>query len=649
MILEEAVLEEVLDAQADEDAASLVDSSDDEAAGQDADLWLTLGTDAEVPTPDPDALCEVEQPSHDDVPEPQAVPDAVEPIEVELDRVVASPSVSVEASTPSIAVLPPDRSFHGPGLAAAALLVGAVASGVGFWMLTPESETTVSTYVLSAPPSQPLSVVDTTPLDLAISPDGTVVVYATVIDERRQLYRRGIAELEGTVLPDLPSPETMFFSPDGGRIGFADGRSTWHTVSLDGTSPRQLTPQFESSRGATWGPDGSIVLSEERSGLVRVLAPGSEREAITTPDRASGEAGHYWPHLLPGGRALLFTIVHVDGARTTVAVLDLTTREIRRLFPNGHNPQYVDPGYIVYSAAGSVYAVGFDRNRLEVRGYPVEVLSNVVSKSTGTADFHVSRSGDLAYALGTLRGLAPRTLTWVHRDGTEEPIPADPRGYASLRIQPGGQQVSLEVHEPQPAHVVWDLARETLESLMPLVVDASSRGGVTAVATQGGMPIPEGVGTSGDEETIVQATTPTQVGRVSPDGQWLAYASDERGRSDVYVSRVSQPEEQPWQVSLAGGRHPIWAPDGEHLYYLGPDGAMMAVALQTESVVYFEAPVELFRGPYVFESEDRSFDISPDGDRFLVIKHDDVTPQPRFDVIVVEGWVTQLAGRVRRP
>ena len=76
---------------------------------------------------------------------------------------------------------------------------------------------------------------------------------------------------------------------------------------------------------------------------------------------------------------------------------------------------------------------------------------------------------------------------------------------------------------------------------------------------------------------------------------------------------------------------------------------MMAVALQTESVVYFEAPVELFRGPYVFESEDRSFDISPDGDRFLVIKHDDVTPQPRFDVIVVEGWVTQLAGRVRRP
>src|SRR6185295_4060606 len=178
-------------------------------------------------------------------------------------------------------------------------------------------------------------------------------------------------------------------------------------------------------------------------GLLRVPAAGGEPAVLTVPDTAHGEQNHVFPSLLPGGRAVLFTITSpgpIENAQ--VAVLDLTTGQRKTLIRGGSQAEYVEPGYLVYAVAGTLRAVRFDPAKLEVSSDPVPVINSIMMQPNGAAEFSVSRQGTLVYVPGGATGTA-RSLVWVDRQGHEKPIPSPPRVYRMLRLSPDGTRVAV--------------------------------------------------------------------------------------------------------------------------------------------------------------------------------------------------------------
>ena len=211
-------------------------------------------------------------------------------------------------------------------------------------------------------------------------------------------------------------------------------------------------------RGATWAPDGTMIFatSNAATGLQRVSAAGGTPEVLTRPDRAQGEADHLWPELLPGGRAVLFTITALTGGldAAQVAVLDLQTGTRTVLVRGGSHAQYVPSGHLVYAAAGTLRAIAFDLARLETRGTPVPIVGQVVTTAAGGVNAVVAGDGTLAYVSGP-GGVSrvQRTLVWVSRQGQETAIAAPPRAYLYPRIAPDGASVTLYSQRSGAGHL----------------------------------------------------------------------------------------------------------------------------------------------------------------------------------------------------
>jgi serine/threonine-protein kinase len=210
-----------------------------------------------------------------------------------------------------------------------------------------------------------------------------------------------------------------------------------------------------------------FATTEEGTGLMSVPAGGGDPKVLTTPDTARGETDHWFPSVLPGGRAVLFTIVSGDISDAQVAVLDLATGEQKVLIRGGSSAEYVETGDLVYAIAGSLRAVRFDPVRLEMLSDPVPVVEDVEIASTGAANFSVSRTGALVYMpSGALGGqAAPRSLAWVTRRGREEPVKVPARAYFALRLSPDGTRVALDIRDQENDIWVWDFARQTLTRL----------------------------------------------------------------------------------------------------------------------------------------------------------------------------------------
>ena len=188
-----------------------------------------------------------------------------------------------------------------------------------------------------------------------------------------------------------------------------------------------LAPAQLGIAGASWGEDGTIVFSTGTSGgLRRVAATGGEPEELTK--LVSGQTQHAWPEMLPGGRAVLFTILTGGIENAQIAVLDLETGQQKVLLTGGSYPRYSSTGHIVYGIDGTLRAVPFDLGRLEVTGTAVPLLDRVVTKTSGAADFALALDGALVYLSGETTSLR-RRLVWVDRMGREEPLPAPERTY----------------------------------------------------------------------------------------------------------------------------------------------------------------------------------------------------------------------------
>jgi hypothetical protein len=374
---------------------------------------------------------------------------------------------------------------------------------------------------------------------MALAPDGSRLVYVANHGGSTQLCLRSIDRFEATPIPGTEGADSPFFSADGQSVGFSAGGKL-KRVSLSGGPPLTLC-SAPIHRGASWGPGDTIIFAPSiTSGLFRVSAGGGTPMPLTSPDRKKGQISHRWPGILPGGKAVLFTIWTGAGGSfdiTRIGVLSLETREQRVLVDGGSYGRYVSSGHIIYARAGRLLAVPFDLKRLEVTGPSISILEGVsMNALSGAAEFSIFGDGSLAYVSGG-SGISNRTLVWVDRKGVARPLPAPPRVHTSPRISPDGQQVALGIQGTNPGLWLYDRARETLTRLtesiiVPRSVSTPDGKRLTFVSAPSGamnlywMPA-DG---SGAAERLATSENLQYPGSWSPDGQVLAFS--EAGSND---------------------------------------------------------------------------------------------------------------------
>jgi len=350
------------------------------------------------------------------------------------------------------------------------------------------------------------------------------------------------------------TPHGPFVSPDGQWIGFVRGTGVLSKVAVTGGPAVTLATLTGLPRGATWGPDDTIIVATNTvgTGLQRVAA-GGPTTVLTRPDRSQGEAGHLWPELLPGGRAVLFTITAVAGGldAAQVAVLDLQTGARTILVRGGSQAHYVPSGHLVYAAAGTLRAVAFDLTSLKTRGTPMPVIPEVVTTNGGGVDAVVAGDGTLVYVSGGVAAgaLTQRTLVWMDRQGRETPIPAPPRAYVYPRLSPDGTRIALHPNDQEQDIWLWDLSRTTLTRVtfdpgldtLPVwtpdsrrLIFSSDRGGARNLYWQAA----DGTGAVERLTESPNVQTPTAM---SPDG-----------RRAIFTELGSKTDEDVMQVELEG-------------------------------------------------------------------------------------------------
>ena len=583
---------------------------------------------------------------------------------------------------------------------AAALAFG----GLAMWALTrpaPQPPRPVERFVVTTPATAPFA--PSAEQSLAISPDGTHIVYRASSEGNNHLYARPVDQLEGYSLFSAPqNVSTPAISPDGAWVVFATPAEggVWKKVATLGGPPLTLFPLpiRSAPRGASWGLDDTIIFAHSGAGLFRGPAGGGESTVLTTPDAERGEIGHFWPEVLPGGEAVLFTVVRGSGAENMeLAVLDLATLERKVLLEGGSHAHYAATGHLVYMADGTLRAVPFDLARLEVTGAPVPLLEGVITNPTGVALFSVSADGSLLYAAGgggQESGVA-QTFVWVDRDGREEPVAADPAGYQEFPLSPDGTRVAVRVvRADQPAVWIYDLVRDTttrltfesdeVDGVLPTWTADGTRvafgaplswkraDGVGAIERldDGALRVPQAF--SPDGTTLVFEDRPSSGGNfglgvltlegdrtasvvidgefvernaaLSPDGRWVAYESDETGQRQVYVRPFPDVDNGRWQVSTDGGTWPVWNPAGDELFYRGPTG-VTALAFETEPTFTPGAPTQLFEWVFIGGPGNRRMAVSPDGQRFLLLaigQENANGDAASSQIIVVQNWFDEL-------
>ena len=521
-----------------------------------------------------------------------------------------------------------------------------------------------------------------------------------------RLLLQSLSDLQPQTLADgnVYSP---FFSPDGESLGFYDSAAAeLQRVSVRGGTAAPICDLPGDLRGASWGTDDTIVFATEgtSSGLWRVPASGGVPQQLTTPDAAEGEVEHVWPQMLPGGQTVLFTVVANPEEDSRIVVLSLETGEEKVVVTGGFHARYASTGHLVYGARNALNAVRFDLEHLETVGPPFAVVDDVMTKRLGSANFGMSESGSLVYVPSATETTAERTMVWVDRQGREEPLNAPAAPYDSLRISPDGRYVAVGVQDLGLLSgdvMVYDLRRNTRSrvtvdpsgDLWPIwspdgqrILFTSTRTGTTHifakaadgtgqaerlttsetqvrwpeswsadgqtlvvmdfVANRGADLQVMSLGTENEPEGLIETEFNELHAEVSPDGRWIAYTSDESGQPEVYVRPFPNVEDGRWPLSRDGGHSPVWAPSGEELFFRqSTPPSMMVVAVETDPTFNPGDPEVLFAAPYrasVFRS--RPWDVSREGDRFLMVKEDATLGETHAgpQMILVQNWFEEL-------
>jgi serine/threonine-protein kinase len=559
----------------------------------------------------------------------------------------------------------------------------------------PELEGSPGRFVVDLASNQ--RFVSTAQSQLAVSSNGKQLVYAAASGGlNSQLYLRTLDQFEARPIPGTEGAAAPFFSPDDQWIGFVT-EETLKKVSPIGealSSVCEETDGIAAIIAPDWGENGLIVFGGgPGSGLWEVSASGGEPQQLTVPDAESGEGGHEMPHFLPGGEALLFTVIGNES--NSIWAVSLESGERKNLL-EGSRPWYVPTGHMVYERGGSLHAVPFDIDTLQVVGSPTPLAQKLRVPSPGFAEFAISDNGTLVYVPGS--GGVKGELMWMDRQGKSETlgihrnIVGDVAREERVRISPDGQRVALAIQESSTWHSniwIYDVARGTMT---PLTFDGRngnpvwSPDGARVAFEKGGEGIswmpwdgsgeveqlvtpgknaewqlpssfsPDGkllafvqqnprtegdilmLSLEGEHEprTLVQGPFHEEQPMFSPDGQWLAYVSDQSGRSEVYLMPYPGPGGAT-QISVQGGQNPRWSPNDGELLFIGGEGALMSVSITTQPELRVGTPRALFDLEGTLLA-----DIAPDGERLLMIREEESGTQ----INVILNWFEELKERV---
>ncbi len=533
---------------------------------------------------------------------------------------------------------------------------------------------------------------------LTLSPDGSTLAFVASSDGIARLYVRRRDDTEVRLLEGTEGASYPVFSPDNKSLAFiAD--FTLKKASFDG--PVTAITRVNDVRGLSWADNDSIIYTPHVSQpLYQISVHGGEQLQVSNLDEGKGERTHRWPQVLPGGKAVLFTVGTLNSPdeyeQSNREAGVLATGERRVLLHGASMARYVPTGHLVFARGGNLFAVGFDADTLTTQASPVTVLQGVAGdQTTGMAHFSVADDGTMAYIPGG-PGANMRQLVWADRGGNFQPVKLPPAQYNDIRVSPDGSRVALLIGSSGSGDVwVFDFGRETSTRLTFDTVNASplwSSDGksifytaidpagtkstvlrkpadgsreaevVVSLANTAYIKViePDGasalidyqVNTNRGNIVRLRLEQEAQVGPIvkspfheysaalSPDGRWLAYQSNESGRPEIYVRDLSESGGR-WQISTGGGEEPRWSPDARELYFRFND-LFMSVAVEARPAFQAGTPKNLFSGIYNLRSASSvSYDVDPKGGRFLMIRPMG-DPTARAQVRVVLNWFDEL-------
>jgi eukaryotic-like serine/threonine-protein kinase len=543
----------------------------------------------------------------------------------------------------------------------------------------------------------------TTPTpQVAVSPNGAFVAFVATDQGRPMIWFRALDEFRSRVLPGTEGAIAPFWSFDSDAIGFV-AKGELKTVRVaDGVAAVRAATSRD-SRGATWGADGTIVAAMTSSGFLSLNSPQGTTTPLTVVDRAARDVNHRWPWLLEDGRHLVYAVRSGDPARRGIVLAAIGDKDGTRLVDTDWNGAVAD-NRLLYIRGKALVAQPLDLANRRVSGEPAVLVDSVGGSSTGYAAFGVSRTGVLAYA-EPLR--MDGDIAWAGRDGGRIGAPVAPlAGYVSLALSPDDQRLAHARVDPEtntPDIWIQDLSRGITQRLTSnrmtdsnpfwsadgsRIVFRSNRDGINRIFTRGVADTRDeaailneatlgdtsnlvvsdysrdekylvltntGLATSFDVwlvETgasprvrpLVQTEYDEYHGTLSPNGRWLAYVSTETGTPQVFMQTFPDAALR-YQVSSRGGAEPQWRADGRELFFVAPDGQMMATPVTMDPAFMLGTPVPLFRtrfpapsGPYR-----RQYAVSKDGQRFLMVSAPESVPPTAIHVVL--DWRALLAAK----
>ena len=514
-----------------------------------------------------------------------------------------------------------------------------------------------------------------------------------------QVYVQTLDQLEAVALPGAEGTTVVDFSPDGQSLLIMEAGSAGATpleaavmrIPVTGGTPTRIGAGMGLS---AWGPDDTVIMGG-LLGLRLGRTSGGEETRLTTAGEE--EISHYVTTFLPHGRAVLF--YSLGGRHTALSAYDFETGERTDFIP-GTSPMFVPSGHLVFWRDGSLWAVSFDPDSLEVRGAPVLVVDGVQSFSGGVAAYTVADNGTLVYLPVEA---TTSTLGWVDREGAMTKALVDGQGLAWPALSPDGTRVAFQRPARPDGEDVW--IRDLSSGLETKLTETSGfnqwpiwmpDGQTVTFASDllsGGFhPHARPVDLSRDTELIARTGIVSAPGswtsdgqtlvyhaafleskadiwtrtlradpveffatdfnemqpRLSPNNKWLAYVSDRTGENRVYV-RAFPEGGSVFPISTGRGSEAIWSPTGRELFYRNGD-QLWAVEVETEPGFNAGTPTVLFEVPYATDALGLgypSYDVSLDGQQFLMVRENSPNETPGY--VIVQNWHQELLERVPIP
>ena len=544
---------------------------------------------------------------------------------------------------------------------------GAVVAAFGYlaWVASgPAADVSLPTRVEVALPTDQQLVLTGFNHPIALSKDGSQLVFVGRAPGGRQLYLKSQDEFSASPIAGTEGATFPFFSPDDQSLGFFAGGEL-RRVPVTGGTPLVICSLQGLPYGATWGPDDNVVFAALESGLSTVPAAGGEPVPLTEVEANSGYGSHILPWYLPDGSGVVFTQLGTAGPN--IAVWSADTQEDRVVIEQGLGARWVSSGHLMYSLRDTLFIAPFDLSRREVVGSQVPVVDGVYTSTFWNPYFAASNNGTLVY----VPARANDGLVWVDSNGASVQAAEERGEYEHPRVSPDGGSIAVDFGAGGNRQV-WILDTErgirtplTTEgnNFLPLWTPDGSRVVFSSVSTGRWELLSKPADGSGEAEMFLEIpyaqvpssfssdgvlayyefhpgterdlwtlapggepqpflVTPDNEAQptFSPDGRWIAYSSDRSGTTEIYI-RPFPERDPPFQVSTEGGIGPLWGPDGDALFYRNRE-QVLRVSVQTGAGtdVVFGAPQLVFEGTYdLTAAGDLHYSASPDREQFLMV------------------------------